>query len=347
MRALALTELGGPEHLALLELPAPVLNQDDEVLVRVRCAALNHLDLFLTEGVKGITLRFPHIVGTDGAGVVEAVGPAVHAVRPGDRVALNPGVSCGHCSLCRAGEEPYCREFGILGEHRAGTAAELVVVPDRNVATIPAAMPWPVAAAFPLSTLTAWRMLKTRARLAAGETVLIWGAGGGVSLAALQIAIELGARVLVTGSSEAKLEKARELGAEAGFNHVTRTPEEIAREVRQRTSGGVDVVVDSVGANTWEASLRALRPGGRLVTCGATSGPEVALDIRRLFWFQWSLLGSTMGTRQEFAEIMALASAGKLWPVIDSVVPLAQARSAYERMARGEQLGKLVIEVSR
>jgi len=347
MRALALTELGGPEHLALLELPAPVLDQDDAVLVRIRAAALNRLDLLLTGGVKGITLRFPHIVGTDGAGIVEATGPAVHLVRPGDRVALNPGISCGQCPLCQAGEEPLCRQFGILGEHRAGTAAEFVVVPDRNVARIPDSMRWEVAAALPLSTLTAWRMLKTRARLTAGETVLIWGAGGGVSLAALQVARELGARVLVTGSSEAKLAKALELGAEAGFNHTTRTPEEIAREVRQRTGAGVDVVVDSVGQRTWEASLRAMRPGGRLVTCGATSGPEVGLDLRRLFWFQWSLLGSTMGTRQEFAEVMALAGAGKLWPVIDSVVPLELARSAYERMARGEQTGKLVIEVSR
>ncbi|HEY9381918.1 MAG TPA: zinc-binding dehydrogenase [Gemmatimonadales bacterium] len=347
MRALALTQLGGPQNLALLELPAPALTTDHEVLIRIRCAALNRLDLFLTDGVKGITLRFPHIVGTDGAGVVEAIGAAVGSVRPGDRVALNPGISCQHCPRCLAGEEPLCREFGILGEHRAGTAAEFVVVPDRNVAVIPPAMPWEVAAGLPLSTLTAWRMLKTRAKLAAGETVLIWGAGGGVSLAALQIAKELGARVLVTGSSEAKLIRARELGAEAGFNHLVQSPEEIAREVRTLTGGGVDVVVDSVGQETWEASLRALRPGGRLVTCGATSGPEVALDIRRLFWFQWSLLGSTMGTRREFAEVMALAAAGKLWPVIDSVVPLEQARSAYERMARGEQLGKLVIEVSR
>jgi NADPH:quinone reductase-like Zn-dependent oxidoreductase len=347
MRALALTQHGGPEHLTLLELPPPALVRDDEVLVRVRCAALNHLDLFLLEGVKGITLRFPHIVGTDGAGVVEAVGRAVQAVHPGDRVTLNPGISCGHCPSCIAGEEPYCREFAILGEHRPGTAAEFIVVPERNVATIPATMAWEVAAAFPLSTLTAWRMLRTRAGLTAGEHVLIWGAGGGVSLAALQITRELGAHALVTGSSEAKLSKARELGAEATFDHATDTPDAIAREVRKRTGGGVDVVVDSVGQRTWDASLRALRPGGRLVTCGATSGAEVALDIRRLFWFQWSLLGSTMGTRQEFLEIMALAAAGKLWPVVDSVVPLEQARSAYERMARGEQLGKLVLEVAR
>lgn len=346
MRALALTQLGGPEHLAVLELPAPAAPAADEVVVRIRCAALNHLDLFLTEGVKGITLSFPHIVGTDGAGLVEQAGPGVSSVRPGDRVTLNPGVSCGECTLCLAGEEPFCRSFQILGEHRPGTAAEFVVVPQRNVAKIPDGMSWPVAAALPLSTLTAWRMLKTRAVLQAGETVLIWGAGGGVALAALQIAKLLGARVIVTGSSDAKLAQARELGADVLFNHATQAPDQIARAVRKLTGSGADVVVDSVGQRTWEASLRSLRPGGRLVTCGATTGAEVMLDIRRLFWFQWSLLGSTMGTGREFVEVMTLAAAGKLWPVIDSVVPLEAARSAYERMARGEQLGKLVIEVS-
>ncbi|HEV8600703.1 MAG TPA: zinc-binding dehydrogenase [Gemmatimonadales bacterium] len=346
MRALALTQLGGPEHLAVLELPGPAAPAAQEVVVRVRCAALNRLDLFLTEGVKGITLSFPHVVGTDGAGIIEQLGDGVRSVQVGDRVTLNPGISCGECALCQAGEEPFCRQFQILGEHRPGTAAEFVTVPERNVAKIPEGMPWPVAAAFPLSTLTAWRMLRTRAKLQTGETVLIWGAGGGVALAALQVAKLLGARAIVTGSSETKLAKARELGADVLFNHAAQPPEEIARAIRKLTGTGADVVVDSVGQRTWEASLRSLRPGGRLVTCGATSGPEVLLDIRRLFWFQWSLLGSTMGTAREFAEVMTLAAAGKLWPVIDSVVPLEHARSAYERMARGEQLGKLVIEVS-
>jgi NADPH:quinone reductase-like Zn-dependent oxidoreductase len=346
MRALALTQLGGPEHLAVVDLPPPAAPGADEVAIQIRCAALNHLDLLLTRGVKGITLGFPHIVGTDGAGVVAAVGAGVRSIRTGDRVTLNPGISCGQCVQCRGGEESLCRQFQILGEHRPGTAAETVVVPERNVARIPDAMPWPVAAAFPLSTVTAWRMLKTRAQLKAGETVLIWGAGGGIALAALLISKELGARTIVTGSSEAKLAKAKELGADITFNHSTQSPDEIARTVRKLTGSGTDVVVDSVGQKTWEASLRALRPGGRLVTCGATSGPEVPLDLRRLFWFQWSLLGSTMGTRQEFEEVMTLAAAGKLWPVVDSVVPLAEGRSAYERMARGEQIGKLVLEVS-
>jgi len=346
MRALALTRLGGPQHLAVLDLPAPPPPERDQVRLSVRCAALNHLDLFLTEGVKGIALTFPHIVGTDGAGVIESVGEDVTSVRVGDRVAVNPGVSCGQCPTCQAGEEPLCPEFQIIGEHRAGTCAELLVVPERNVALIPPELDWPRAAGFPLSALTAWRMLVTRAKLRAGETVLIWGAGGGIALAALQIAKELGARVIVTGSSRRKLDKALELGADTVYNHVDQAPEAIARGIRAG-SRGVDVVVDSVGRATWDASLRALAPGGRLVTCGATAGPEVSLDIRRLFWFQWSLLGSTMGTRREFSQVMERIRAGRLWPVIDSVVPLAEGRAAYDRMARGEQVGKLVIEVSR
>ena len=347
MRALALKQHGGIGSLELLDLPAPAIAAPDEVLIRVRSAALNHLDLLLTEGIKGITVPFPHIVGTDGAGVVEGIGSAVTTVRLGDRVTINPGISCGKCSLCRAGEEPFCRNFEILGEHRTGTAAELIVVPERNVWIISDRMPWDTAAAFPLSTLTAWRMLTTRAQLQRGETVLIWGIGGGLSLAALQIAKHLGARVIATSSSERKLAKARELGAEVVFNHAEQTPDEIAREVRKLTVAGADVVVDSVGEKTWEASLKALRPGGRLVTCGATTGPIVSLDIRRLFWFQWSLLGSTMGSSAEFAQIMVLANSGALWPVVDSVVPLERGASAYQRMARGDQLGKLVIEVSR
>jgi len=347
MRALALKQHGGIPSLELLDLPAPAIAAPDDVLIRVRSAALNHLDLFLTEGVKGITVRFPHVVGTDGAGVVEAVGPGVTSVRPGDRVAINPGISCGQCELCRSGEDPLCRSYQILGEHRPGAAAEFVVVPERNVGRISGNMPWDVAAAFPLSTLTAWRMLVTRARVKPGETVFIWGIGGGVSLAALQIARHWNARVIVTSSAERKLAKARELGAEATFNHAEQPPGDIARAVKSLTGGGADVVVDTVGEKTWDASLKALRPGGRLVTCGATSGPMVGLDIRRLFWFQWSILGSTMGSRAEFARVMELGNDGKLWPVVDSVVPLEHGAAAYERMARGEQLGKLVIEVSR
>lgn len=347
MRALALLGHGGIGSLAEVDLPAPRISAPDEVLIRVRTAAINHLDLFLTEGIKGISVTFPHIVGTDGAGVVEEVGPAVSKIRVGERVTINPGISCGTCEVCRRGEEPLCRDYAILGEHRPGTAAEFIVVPERNVATIPDEMPWDIAAALPLSTVTAWRMLTTRARVVAGETVLIWGIGGGVALAALAVAKHRGAKVIATSSSNAKLERARALGADVIFNHGELPPDEIARAARKLTGNGVDIVVDTVGEKTWGASLKALRPGGRLVTCGATSGPEVELDIRRLFWFQWSILGSTMGSLAEFAEVMALARAGKLWPVVDSVVPLALGAQAYERMQRGEQLGKLVLEVSR
>lgn len=346
MRALVLKHHSGIGGLEVQDVPAPVIAAPHDVLIRVRTAAINHLDLFLTEGVKGIAVSFPHVVGTDGAGVVEAVGPAVRTVRPGERVALNPGVSCGECPVCSRDEDPFCRKYGILGEHRPGTAAEFVLVPERNVAAIPAEMPWAVAAALPLSTLTAWRMLTTRAHLGPGETVLIWGIGGGVSLAALRIAKHLGARVIGTSSSDEKLQRARELGADVTFNHAERSPDAIAKDVRSLTATGVDVVVDTVGEQTWEASLKSLRPGGRLVTCGATTGPQVSLDLRRLFWFQWSLLGSTMGSDKEFRQVMALAAQGLLWPVVDSVVPLAEGPLAYQRMARGEQFGKLVIEVS-
>jgi NADPH:quinone reductase-like Zn-dependent oxidoreductase len=343
MRALALTALGGTEHLALVDVPAPELQAPDDVRVRVHAAALNRLDLFVADGLPGVEYALPHVVGSDGAGVVEAVGPAVRAVQVGDRVMIDPGLSCGRCPACLAGEESVCDHFRVLGEHRPGTMAEYVVVPEANLALVPAAMPWAQAAAFPLATLTAWRMLVTRARLRTGETVLVWGAGGGVALAAVRIAAHLGARVIATSGSADKLALARAEGAAETIDHAT---QDVVAEVRRLTGrAGADVVVDSVGERTWPASLRCLRRGGRLVVCGATTGPMVGLDLRRLFWHQWSILGATMGSRREFAAIVALAHEGKLWPVVDQVVPLARAAEAFARLARGEQRGKLVIEV--
>jgi NADPH:quinone reductase-like Zn-dependent oxidoreductase len=345
MRALTLTGIGGLERLAVQDVPAPALRAADDVLVRVRCAALNRLDLWMTGGLPNVKPVFPFVVGSDGAGEVEAVGPAAGSWRPGDRVMINPGIACGHCAACEAGEDAHCVNYAILGEHLPGTAAEQVVVPAANLGRVPDGMSWSEAAAFPLATLTAWRMLADRARLQAGETVLIWGVGGGVGMAALQIAVLLGARAIVTSGSDAKLETAARLGAALGLNHRT---VDVVAEVRRETGGrGAHVVVDCVGEATWVNSLRALRRGGRLVICGATTGPSVSLDLRRLFWHQWSILGSTMGNRREFAEIVRLANEGRLWPVVDSVVPLADGAAAYERMQRGEQTGKLVIEVSR
>ncbi len=343
MRALTLTAFGGPENLQHLELPAPTITTPDQVRIRVMAAAINRLDLFVLGGLPGPKPTLPLVVGSDGAGIVESVGAAVTRVAPGDRVLINPGISCGRCDACRAGEQPICRSFHVLGEHSPGTIAEFVVVPEANVAKAPANMPWSQAAAFSLATLTAWRMLATRARLAAGETVLIWGVGGGVSLAAIQIAKLHGARVIATSSSDLKLETAKRLGADVTLNHGS---VDVAKEVRSLTGIGADVVVDSVGEKTWANSLKALRPMGRLVTCGATTGPHVSIDIRKLFWFQWNILGSTMGNHKEFQTIATLAARGLLWPIVDSVFPLDQGRGAFDRLAQGNQLGKLVIEVS-
>jgi NADPH:quinone reductase-like Zn-dependent oxidoreductase len=344
MKALTLLATGGLQHLRVQELPEPAIQSPGEVLLRVKAVALNRLDLFVAEGLPGVNYRFPHVVGSDGAGTVQAVGSAVKNFRPGDRVMINPTLSCGQCPACLEGEDSLCSSIRIMGEHCPGTAAEYLVVPAENLALIPEGMPWPQAAAFSLATLTAWRMLTTRARLRAGEMVLIWGIGGGVALAALQIARLLGARTVVTSGEDAKLETARTLGADAVLNHRR---EDIAAEVRRLTGGsGVDVVVDSVGEQSWQGSLRALRRGGRLVICGATSGPRVSLDLRRLFWHQWSILGSTVGSRREYAEIARLAGEGKLWPVVDRVVPWGDALTAFERLHRGEQVGKLVIEVA-
>ncbi|HEY4649442.1 MAG TPA: zinc-binding dehydrogenase [Gemmatimonadales bacterium] len=344
MKALALTETGGIEHLRVQELPEPTIREPGEVLVRIQTMALNRLDLFVVGGLPGASHGFPHVVGSDGAGIVQQVGPGVTHLRPGDRVMINPTIACGRCPSCEAGEHSLCSRLRVLGEHCSGTAAEYVVLPGENLAAVPPSMPWAEAAAFSLATLTAWRMLVSRAQVQPGETVLIWGIGGGVALAALQVALLVGARAIVTSGADAKLEVARKLGAENLLNY---RQSDVASEVRKLTGGrGADVVIDSVGEQSWQASLRSLRRGGRLVVCGATSGPHVSLDLRRLFWHQWDLLGSTLGSQREYAEVVRLAGEGKLWPVIDSVVPLREAVTAYERLQRGEHVGKLVIEVA-
>jgi len=346
MRACVLTATGGIDQLRITDVPEAPAPQAGEVRVAVRAAALNHLDLWVAEGMPGAGDRFPHIVGADGAGVVESIGPGVTTVRVGDRVMINPGISDYTCEFCLAGEHSLCVSYRLLGEHLPGTVTELVTVPAHNVAQIPVLLPvlgFAEAAAFSLVTLTAWRMVVTRAHLEKDETVLIWGIGGGVSLAALHIAKLLGARAIVTSSSDAKLEAAQGLGADITFNHRT---QDVAKEVRALTNKrGVDVVIENVGAATWDASLRCLRRGGRLVTCGATSGPQVGLDIRRLFWHHWSILGSTMGNASEYAEIVRRLGQGELRPVVDRVFPFVRARAAYQRLEQGEQLGKIVIEI--
>jgi len=344
MLAVTIRSHGSPEVVAVEDVPRPGVEKPDDVVVAVQAAALNHLDLFVIGGLPGRTLAFPHVIGADGAGVVEAVGPAVTRVKPGDRVLLNPGVSCRACDFCLAGEQSLCTSYRLLGEHLPGTMAEAVRVSEWNVHPLPGRVSWAEAAAFPLVHLTAWRMLATRAAVRPGETVLIWGIGGGVALAALGIAKLLGAFAIVTSSSDAKLERARALGADLALNHATT---DVPKELRRLLGGrGVNVVVDSVGEATWEKSLRALAPGGRLVTCGGTSGPRVVTDVRRMFWYHYTLMGSTMGNAREFTEFVRLLGAGTLRPVVDGVTPIREARRAVERLASGAHFGKLVVEVA-
>lgn len=344
VRGLAISAHGGLERLEYrTDLPVPPLGSDTDVRVRVRAAALNHLDLFVLAGMSGVAIAPPWIMGADATGVIDDVGPAVASVRRGDRVVVNPGLSDRTCDYCLAGEQSLCVRFRLLGEHHPGTFAEYVVVPATNVRTIPEEVPDDVAAAFTLATLTAWRMVVTRARVRPGEEVLIQGIGGGVALAALQICRQIGARVWATSRSDEKLARARSLGADETINVATH---DVAREVRARTNKrGVDVVVDSIGAATWSASLGALGRGGRLVTCGATSGPTVETDARRLFWNQWTIMGSTMGSDAEFDAVVAQLREGHLRPPIDRVYPLAEGRSAFERLRDGAQFGKIVIAI--
>ena len=351
MRALVLRGHGDVSMLEVADVPAPELSGPGDVRIALQAGALNHLDLHTIRGLPGLRLDFPHILGGDGAGVVESVGDEVTGCQPGDRVLFNPGVSCYACQQCLAGEHSRCLRYQLIGEHLPGTFAEYIVVPQQNVARIPTPpdphppISWAEAAAYSLVTLTAWRMLHTRAGVQPGETVLIWGVGGGVSSVAVSIAKLLGAVVIVTSSSNEKLEVAREMGADVVLNHDT---VDVAREVRTVTERrGVDVVVDNVGEATWERSLLVLGKGGRLVTCGATTGAKAVSDVRRVFWNQYTIMGSTMGSAADYADIIRLLGEGKLRARVDSTFPLERGVEAIERLRDGKQMGKIVIETGR
>lgn len=345
MRALTIDAHGGIERIQYREdLPAPTVRGPGEVRVRVRAAALNRLDLWTVGGLPGIEITPPWVLGADATGIVDEVADDVRDVAVGERVVVNPGISCRACEFCRRGEHSMCVRFRLLGEHLPGSFAEYLVVPATNVRRIPASVPDDVAAAFPLATLTAWRMCVTRAQVRAGDEVLIWGIGGGVALAALLICKARGARVWVTSSSAEKLARARALGADETLDH---SAVDVGREVRARTGKrGVDVVVESVGERTWAQSLGALARGGRLVTCGGTSGASLTMDVRRLFWNQWTIMGSTMGNDAEFDAVVAELAAGRLWSPVDATFPLAEGRAAFARMQEGAQFGKIVLRVS-
>ncbi len=342
MRAVAIFEHGGPEKLTLTDLPKPTIGPDD-VLINVKAVAMNHLDLWVREGLPNLKIEYPFILGSDVAGVIAEVGANVQGLTTGQRVTINPGWWDTKCEYCLAGQECLCVEFKLFGEHLPGGYAEFMRVPARNVLPIPDDFSFEETSAAPLAFLTAWRALITQARLKPGEDVLILGIGGGVASAAIQVAKLAGARVFATSSSDAKLERAKELGADILINHKAK---EFEREAFQITNKrGVDVVLDSVGAATWIKSIRALRKGGRMVVVGSTSGPNPTEDVRYIFWKQISIIGSTMSTQKEFRDVMKLVFQRKLKPVVDQVFPLEQAREAHERLARGDQFGKIVLRV--
>ncbi len=337
MRAAIIREFGGPDVLRVeaVRVPQP---GPDAVRIAVRGSGLNHLDLFARRGLPGVPL--PHIGGSDIAGVVDALGPGVHAWKPGDPVVVNPTLSCGHCEWCLRGEDPLCAEFRIIGEHLDGGFAEYVVVPAANLYRVPDAWDLMRAAAVPLVFLTAWRGLVTRARLVAGETLLITGASGGVATAAIGVAKHLGARVAAITSTE-HVERVRALGADAVFDRRDAAHRKALHDWTGRR--GVDVVFDAVGQATWHDNLRAVRRGGRFVVYGATTGPEAVTDVRFVFWKQIEIVGTTMSNRREFETVMDLVFGGLLQPVIDVVWPLERVRAAHERLEHGDQFGKIVL----
>ena len=341
MQAVRMHAGGGPEVLVAetVETPAPAVG---EVLVKLHAAALNHRDIWIRMGRQPQPL--PLILGSDGAGTVEAVGEGVTAVRIADEVIVNPTLSCGVCAFCAHGEHSLCDQFQILGGPRPGTYAEYVCVPEANVVRKPSPLSWEEAAALPLAGLTAYRMMVTRAQVQVGETVAILGIGGGVATFAMQIAKRAGARAIVTSSSDEKLERARTLGADETINYRT---QDWAAEVKRLTDDlGADIVVETVANGTWDQSLDAVRRGGRIVTCGATGGNDVQYNHRPLFWKQVTVLGTTMGTRSEFAALAKLAELGGIRPVLDQIYPLADAARAHERMEEQGQFGKIVLKVS-
>jgi NADPH:quinone reductase-like Zn-dependent oxidoreductase len=342
MKAIVFDAHGAPDVLKYTDAPDPAI-RSNEVLVRVRACALNHLDIWVRRGIPGVTFPLPHIPGSDIAGEIAKIGADVTNVRVGQRVVLAPGVSCGKCAACISGLDNRCRQFTNLGYMIDGGCAEFVRAPEVNCLSYPENLSFEEAASIPIVFQTAWHMLVSRAELQPGEDVLILGAGSGVGSAAIQVAKFFGARVLTTAGSDAKLAKAKELGADHLINHKT---QKILEEVRRITGKrGVDVVFEHVGTATWDESIASLAPLGRLVTCGATTGYDAKIDLRFLFSRQLSLLGSYMGTKSELHTVMKLVAAGRLKPVIDRVFPLAEAAAAHAYLESSSQFGKVVLSV--
>ena len=342
MKAVVMRGHGGPEVLHYEDAPDP-LPSHGEALLRVRACALNHLDVWIRLGQAGRPVPLPHILGSDIAGEIVSLDRPVPGLAAGQRVMLSPGVSCGRCRMCLAGEDGSCREYRILGFQLPGGYAELVRCPAANVIPLPDGIAFEAAAAFPLAFLTAWRMLVRRAAVRPGEDVLVWAAGSGVGVAAIQIAKVFGARVIATAGTEEKLARARALGADEVVEHRSG---DVVAEVRRLTGRkGADVVVEHVGQATWERSILCLAHRGRLVTCGATTGPQGTTDLRHLFARQLSILGSYMGSKADLLDAAPLFFAGRLRSVVHAALPLAEARRAHEMLEASEHFGKIVLRV--
>uniref|UniRef100_A0A7C2C234 Alcohol dehydrogenase n=1 Tax=Thermus islandicus TaxID=540988 RepID=A0A7C2C234_9DEIN len=342
MKAVVMEARGGPEVLRPTEVPAPEPGPK-EVRLRVKAAALNHLDVWVRKGVASPRIPLPHILGSDASGVVEAVGPGVKAFRPGDEVVVNPGISCGLCERCLSGEDHLCPHYEILGEHRPGAYAEYLVVPEANLAPKPKGLSFAEAAALPLAFLTAWQMVVDKLQVRPGDDVLVMAAGSGVSVAAIQIAKLFGGRVIATAGSEEKLRKARELGADEGVNY---THPDWHKEVRRLTGGkGADKVVDHTGALYFEGVIKATANGGRIAIAGASSGYEGTLPFAHVFYRQLSILGSTMASKSRLFPILRLVEAGRLRPVVGQVLPLEAAAEGHRLLEERRVFGKVVLEV--
>jgi len=338
MKAVRIHQFGGPEVLTYEDIPDPQPRKD-QILIRVKACSLNHLDIWVRQGLPGVKL--PHILGSDIAGEIAGIGEYVSGFTVGQRVLVAPMQFCRHCAKCLAGLQNQCREFTVLGNGVDGGDCELIAVPPSSVIPIPDSLAFEQAASVPLVFLTAWHMLVGRAGVRPGQTVLVLGASSGVGVAAIQIARLFHCRVITTAGDETKLEKGRALGADYGINHHT---QKISEEVRKITNkAGVDIVIEHVGAATWDESVKSLTSGGTLVTCGATTGPNVGVDLRHLFARQLSLLGSYMGTMGELHEVLAHVFAGRLKPVVDRVFPLSEIRAAHEYLAASQMFGKIVV----
>src|ERR1700723_2315360 len=338
MKAVRIHQFGGPEVLQYEDVPDPQPRKN-QILVRVKACSLNHLDVWVRKGLPGVKL--PHILGSDIAGEIAEIGEYVTGFNVGRRVLVAPMHFCGHCVKCLAGLQNHCREFTVLGNAVDGGDCELIAVPAASVIPIPDSLDFNQAASVPLVFVTAWHMLVTRAAVRPGQTVLVLGASSGVGIAAIQIAKLFQCRVITTAGNEAKLEKARALGADYGINHYQ---QKISQEVRKITNKeGVDIVVEHVGVATWEESMKSLKPGGTIVTCGATTGPNVAFDLRFLFSRQLNLLGSYMGSMGELHDVLSHVFAGRLKPVVDRTFPLKDARAAHEYLEASQMFGKVVL----